>query len=62
MPNKEISHSKTRSKWKFRVLQPYMLDKVQNYIKNQDEHHRIKSFTDEYYDFIKKYEFEKNSG
>ncbi len=36
-----------------------MIDKVRNYINNQEEHHRTKSFLEEYNEFIKKYEFEK---
>jgi putative transposase len=31
------------------------LNNVVNYIKNQEEHHRVKSFTEEYQLFIKKY-------
>ena len=31
------------------------LKKVETYIKNQQEHHRVKSFTEEYDIFIKKY-------
>jgi len=38
------------------------VEKVVNYIKNQVEHHRIKSFTEEYEIFVKKYglEYAKN--
>ena len=36
-----------------------MLDKVRNYIKNQEEHHTTKTFQDEYDEFISKYGFEK---
>jgi putative transposase len=32
-----------------------VIDKVIEYIKNQKEHHRVKSFTEEYNAFIKKY-------
>lgn len=35
-----------------------MLDAVRTYIRNQEEHHRKKSFSDEYDDFMKKYGFE----
>jgi len=35
-----------------------MINKVREYIKNQDEHHRKKSFTEEYNEFIQKYGFE----
>lgn len=39
-----------------------MLDKVRHYIKNQEIHHKKKSFQDEYNDFIKKYNFTKIIG
>ena len=35
-----------------------MLDRVRNYIKNQEEHHRHKTFQDEYRAFLKKYRVE----
>ena len=31
------------------------LNNVVNYVKNQEEHHRVKSFAEEYQQFIKKY-------
>lgn len=34
------------------------VNKVREYIKNQEEHHRKKTFTEEYQLFIKKYGFE----
>ncbi|UKB80792.1 IS200/IS605 family transposase [Chryseobacterium sp. MEBOG07] len=34
-----------------------MIDSVRNYIKNQEKHHQKKSFTDEYKEFIEKYNF-----
>lgn len=34
-----------------------MLERVRFYINNQEEHHKIKSFNDEYEDFIKNFEF-----
>jgi REP element-mobilizing transposase RayT len=34
-----------------------VLDKVYDYIKNQEEHHRNKSFEEEYNLFLKKYKF-----
>lgn len=34
-----------------------ILDKVRDYIRNQDEHHRKKSFKEEYEEFMKKYNF-----
>jgi putative transposase len=36
-----------------------MINKVRDYIKNQEEHHRRKSFAEEYDEFIAKYEFTK---
>lgn len=33
------------------------VDKVRNYIKTQEEHHKLVSFTDEYNEFIEKYGF-----
>ena len=35
------------------------VDRVRNYIKNQEEHHRVKTFREEYELFLKKYGFEK---
>ena len=34
-----------------------MVEKVRKYIKNQEEHHRKKTFTEEYREFIEKYGF-----
>ena len=36
-----------------------ILPAVRKYIYNQEEHHRVKTFSEEYDDFIKKYGFEK---
>jgi REP element-mobilizing transposase RayT len=36
-----------------------MIDKVREYIKNQEEHHAKKTFQEEYDDFILKYGFQK---
>jgi len=36
------------------------IDKVINYILNQEDHHKKISFRDEYLDFLKKYEIEYN--
>lgn len=36
-----------------------MIEKVRNYISNQEEHHKQKTFADEYLGFISKYKFEK---
>jgi putative transposase len=36
-----------------------MIDKVREYIRNQEEHHRHKTFQEEYDEFISKYGFEK---
>jgi len=35
-----------------------MIKKVREYIKNQEEHHRVKSFEEEYDEFMKKYGFD----
>ena len=34
------------------------VNRVRDYIKNQENHHKKKSFTDEYHEFISKYKFE----
>ncbi|MFH1904940.1 MAG: transposase [bacterium] len=34
-----------------------MLEKVRNYIRNQEKHHKKVSFTEEYNQFISKYKF-----
>ena len=34
------------------------LPKVREYIRNQEEHHRIKTWKEEYEDFLKQYEFD----
>jgi len=39
-----------------------ILDKVRNYIKNQEKHHQRKTFQEEYDEFIVKYGFEKFKG
>jgi putative transposase len=36
-----------------------MIDITRNYIKNQEEHHKYKSFKDEYNDFLEKHGFKK---
>ena len=36
-----------------------VLNKVREYIKNQEEHHKIKTFEQEYNEFIEKYGFQK---
>ncbi|MDQ2721328.1 MAG: IS200/IS605 family transposase [Bacteroidota bacterium] len=38
------------------------IDKVRNYIKNQEEHHQHKTFQEEYNEFIERYDFKKNPG
>jgi len=35
------------------------LDKVKKYIENQDEHHRTKTFTEEYNEWLKQYKIEQ---
>ena len=37
-----------------------MLDKVRDYIKNQEEHHKKKTFQEEYDEFIRKFGLEKH--
>lgn len=39
-----------------------MIETVRNYIKNQEEHHSKKTFSQEYDDFILKYGFQKAEG
>jgi len=39
-----------------------MIDIVRKYIKNQEEHHKKKSFDDEFIDFIEKHGFQKFEG
>ena len=34
------------------------IENVYNYILNQEEHHKVKSFREEYIDFLKKFEIE----
>ena len=36
-----------------------MLDRVRHYIKNQEQHHRKKTFQEEYDEFMRKYNFRK---
>ena len=35
-----------------------MIEQVRNYIKKQEKHHLIKTFSDEYFEFMEKYKFE----
>jgi len=35
-----------------------VLEKVRKYVENQEEHHRVKSFAEEFEQFIKNYDFE----
>lgn len=35
-----------------------MLNRVRNYIKNQEEHHKHKTFKEEYQEFMNKYGFD----
>ena len=39
-----------------------LIDKVRDYIKNQEQHHRKKTFQQEYDEFISKYGFERFDG
>ncbi len=41
-------------------VNPYEIDKVISYIENQKEHHRKKTFQDEYRTFFKKYKVDFN--
>lgn len=63
--NKNLSLSK-KFEWQdeyFAVsVSQSMVPKVRNYIKNQEEHHKKKSFQEEYEEFILKYNFEKIDG
>ena len=36
------------------------IESVYNYILNQEEHHKIKTFREEYVEFLKKFEIEHN--
>lgn len=53
--------SKTKFEWQddyFVVsVSESVVDKVRTYIKNQEEHHRHKTFTEEYEEFISRYDF-----
>jgi REP element-mobilizing transposase RayT len=37
-------------------VHPSQAGQVQNYIRNQQEHHRVRSFQDEYFDFLREYQ------
>jgi len=58
--------TKTKFEWQdeyFAVsVSESMLDKVRDYIKNQEEHHSKKTFEEEYENFISKYGFQKFKG
>lgn len=41
-------------------VNPTEIDVVKNYIINQEEHHKVKSFQDEYRAFLKKYDVQYN--
>jgi putative transposase len=41
------------------VVSESLIDSTRNYIKNQEEHHKTKSFEDEYNDFLEKHGFER---
>ncbi len=60
----ENNLTKTKFKWQrgygaFSVSAS-QLEKVKKYIANQDEHHKVKSFTEEYNEWLKKYGFPNN--
>ena len=54
-----------RAKWKWQdeyfavSVSESLIDKVRNYIKNQEKHHDHKLWEDEYNELIKKYGFER---
>lgn len=39
-----------------------MVERVRNYIKNQEEHHKHKTYQEEYDEFMSKYNFKKYNG
>ncbi|WBZ94694.1 transposase [Chryseobacterium wangxinyae] len=41
-------------------VNPTEIEVVKNYIRNQEEHHKVKSFQDEYRAFLKKYDVQYN--
>ncbi len=55
--------SKTKFKWQEEYIavsvSESQINKVRNYIKNQEEHHRSKTFSEEYRLFLDKYGFEQ---
>ena len=55
--------TKTKFQWQdeyFAVsVSESMVDRVRNYIKNQEKHHHKKTFQEEYDDFVSKYDFQK---
>ncbi|GAB2617757.1 IS200/IS605 family transposase [Belliella aquatica] len=61
-----LINSRKMTKFKFQWQDGYgafsyshsSLDKVISYINNQKEHHRKRSFKEEYYEFLKKYEID----
>lgn len=61
--NKENIIGDTKFEWQeeyFAVsVSESMIEMVRNYIKNQEEHHRKKTFQEEYEEFISKYGFER---
>lgn len=58
--------SQTKFEWQDEyivvTISESIVDKVRQYINNQEEHHKTKSFMEEYNDFIKKYGFGTNCG
>jgi len=43
-------------------VSPSQLQKVEVYIRNQEEHHSVKSFSEEYELFLKKYDIKVENG
>lgn len=54
--NKKFSNFYWQSGYGAFSVNPTEIDVVKNYIQNQEEHHKIKSFQDEYRAFLKKYD------
>jgi putative transposase len=63
-------NKKALTKFKFEWAEEYFgisvsesnLPKVREYIRNQEEHHKLKTWEEEYNEFLKQYGFEKLQG
>ena len=58
--NEEFSNFYWQSGYGAFSVNPTEIDVVKKYIQNQEEHHKIKSFQDEYRAFLKKYNVQYN--